>query len=594
MPIYEIHDEIRSRCIRTDQPRITIGRIVDNQIVISDKQASRIHCEIRHEGDSYILRDLQSRNGTVHNQDPLTDPVELKEGDEIGIGDAAIRFWLSSLKMSRESQKLPLLDIDTSRGEKPGPPSRHSGKGPHASDRRTARGAGKEHSNLSNVKIIEQGEADLFQSFETSHLILSDSMIDGGLTLNNILPLNTDGTPAHEKGEDASQISVAMLRLKQVLLRAFQFSATDIHIEPREDAVRLRYRIDGTLHHSGLMDHRISKSVLSIVKLLCNLDISKQQIMQDGAFAIQLPDRRVEMRVSLAPVTYGDKMVIRILDKNVVPTGLDNLGMEPIIYDQVHKLTRRESSMMVICGPTGSGKTTTIYAILQEMNREDKNIVTIEDPVEYRLDNVTQIQINAKRNITFTSALKSLLRQDPDVLLIGEIRDEDTAQMAVQSAMTGHLVLTTLHARDTLGSIFRLLDLGVESFLLGSALTAVLSQRLLRKLCPQCKTSVRPSARALSELGLNELTNQKLYSPVGCSDCLGIGYRGRLPIFEILTMNDQVREAISYKPTMQQLRQAAGDWIFQTLQDDATRKIRQGISSLDEYSSIAVYEGDRQ
>ena len=594
MPVYEVYDENKNRCIRTDQPRITIGRIADNQIVIGDKLASRIHCEIRHEGDGYVLRDLQSRNGTVYNQDPVSEPVELQEGDEIGIGDAAIRFWLSSRNMSRESRKLPLLDIDKARGEKPEHPSRHAHKHPRSSGSHPRRVGLGGHAKMSAAQIIEQGEAELFESSDKSHLILSDSMIAGGLTLNNILPLNTDGTPAHDKGENASQISVAMLRLKQILLRAFQFSATDIHIEPREDAVRLRYRIDGTLHHSGLMDHRISKSVLSIVKLLCNLDISKQQVMQDGAFAIQLPNRRIEMRVSLAPVTHGDKMVVRILDKAMVPGGLDDLGMEPIIYDQVHKLARRESSMMVICGPTGSGKTTTIYAIMQEMNQEDKNIVTIEDPVEYRLDNVTQIQINAKRDVTFTSALKSLLRQDPDVILIGEIRDEDTAQMAMQSAMTGHLVLTTLHARDSLGSIFRLLDLGVESFLLGSALTAVLSQRLLRKLCPQCKTPVRPSARVLSELGLNELANQNLYNPVGCSHCLGIGYRGRLPIFEILTMNDQVREAISYKPTMQQLRQAAGDWIFQTLQDDASRKIRHGVSSLDEYSGFAVHEGDRQ
>ncbi len=594
MPVYEIHDENKSRCLRTHLPRITIGRIADNHIVISDKMASRIHCEIRQEGDDYVLRDLQSRNGTVYNQSPVKEPIKLQEGDEIGIGDAAIRFWLSSRSMSRESRKFPFLDIDEVRGDKPTRSSRRSGlqrsSAPgHAGHQRSgARG------RMSTAALIEQGEAELFHSPDTGHLMLSDAVIAGGLTLNNILPLNTDGTPAHAKGQDASQISVAMLRLKQILLRAYQFTATDIHIEPREDNVRLRYRIDGTLHHSGQMDHRIAKSVLSIVKLLCNLDISKQQIMQDGAFAIQLPDRRVEMRVSLAPVTHGDKMVIRILDKSRVPSGLGDLGMEPIIYDQVHKLARRESSMMVMCGPTGSGKTTTIYAVLQEMNQEDKNIVTVEDPVEYRLNNVTQIQINAKRNVTFASALKSLLRQDPDVILIGEIRDEDTAQMAVQSAMTGHLVLTTLHARDSLGSIFRLLDLGVESFLLGTALTAVLSQRLMRRLCPTCKTPVRPAARRLSELGLGELANQNLYSPVGCAQCLGIGYRGRLPIFEILTINDQVREAISYKPTMQQLRLAAGDWIFQTLQDDAMRKIRQGLSSLEEYSSIAVQEGDRQ
>jgi len=581
MALFEVYDNQTNRCVSVDRERVTIGRGRDNEVIIDDSQASRTHCEIRRNGAGYVLQDLNSRNGTRLNQDALEEPVSLDDGDEIGIGGAAIRFWTSQKNMSDEARKLPLLDLDKHRPKKSTKPSPNSPEQPRSE---------KKHQDAKPDQIDLNG-SKTFQPSDADQLLIPEALLTGGMTLNDILPLYTDGKPAHDKNEDASQISVAMLRLKQLLLRGFQLSATDIHIEPRENTVHLRYRIDGALHHSGQMDHRVSQSVLSIIKLLCNLDIQKKHILQDGAFSIQLPDRRVNMRISLAPVPYGDKMVIRILDKNVVPTGLENLGMEEVIYDQVYDLTRRDSSMMIVCGPTGSGKTTTLYAVLQEMNQGGKNIVTVEDPIEYRQDNITQIQINPRKNVTFSSALKSLLRQDPDVILIGEIRDLDTATMAVQSAMTGHLVLSTLHSRDSIGSIFRLLDLGVESFLLGSALSMILSQRLLRQLCPHCKAPVYPATQLLAKMGVKELAKRKLYSPVGCEQCLGIGYKGRIPIFEILTLTDQVREAISSKPTIQQLRTAAGDWIFQTLNDDAIRKMRNGLTSLEEYRAIAVNEG---
>jgi len=221
------------------------------------------------------------------------------------------------------------------------------------------------------------------------------------------------------------------------------------------------------------------------------------------------------------------------------------------------------------------------------MNSAEKNIMTVEDPVEYKLENVTQIQVNPRFNVTFASALVSLLRQDPDVLLVGEIRDADTAQMAMQSAMTGHLVLSTLHARDSIGAIFRLLDLGVEPFLLGSALSTVLSQRLMRKLCDRCKMKIMPSVKELSHLGLESIAGIDIFAAVGCTKCMNIGYRGRCAVFELLSLNDQVRDAIAHRPTIQQLRVAAGDWIFQTLREDAIRKLRAGISSLDEFKAIA-------
>ena len=608
MPVFEIYDNRDPRRVEVEGKRLTIGRTDDNAVVVDDRLASRVHCEILLGGNGYVLCDLQSRNGTLVNQDPVSDPVSLHDGDEICIGDATVRFWRTPRTMNAAAKKLPQVFPQSGKGES----GKAAKKGPgEPARRRGGRQRPSAPMSLSDADLVEEegqeeviGLADSDAGSIALAVENADDQIEFSaevavprpaptekLTLNHILPLNADGKPAHAKGEDASEVSEAMLRLKQLLLKSFQFGATDIHIEPKEETIQVRYRIDGVLHPGGSMEPQITRSVYSIVKLLCNLNISKRHIMQDGSFAVQLPDRRVDIRISLAPTTLGDKMVARILDKKLTPKGLEGLGMGETIFQEVRRLVLQESSMMIVCGPTGSGKTTTVYSILQEMNRQDRNIVTVEDPVEYKLENVTQIQVNPKHDVTFSSALKSLLRQDPDVILIGEMRDEDTAQMAVQSAMTGHLVLSTLHARDSIGSIFRMLDLGVEPFLLGSALTAVLSQRLLRKLCSQCKMKVQPAIKMLCQLGLEELAHRDLYNRVGCKSCMNIGFHGRVPIFEMLAVTDQVRAAISHKPTIQQLRVAAGDWIFQTLREDAVRKIREGFSTIDEFSIIAGREG---
>ena len=589
MPVFEIYDDKTARCIEVNTPRITVGRTADNAVMIDDRQSSRCHCEIRHTDVGYILRDLSSRNGTRLNQDTIDRSVTLRDGDEIGIGHATIRFWSNRDRLDLEAVRLPLIPVDdpcrTSRrqrhdntsGDTPGRSARK--RLPHPPKNQPPSKRTPDDTDI-EIKLVA---ADIAAT-------TADERFQGPLDINHIIPLNHEGKPAHPVGDNASGVSEAMLQLKQLLLKSFQLAATDIHIEPREQKLHLRYRIDGHLHHVSELETRLARSVYSIVKLLCNLDINKKNIMQDGSFATQLPDRRVDLRVSIVPSTRGDKMVLRILDKKLAPDGLDSLGMEPYILQQIRRKVFQESSMMVVCGPTGSGKTTTVYAVLQEMNTLNKNIVTVEDPVEYKLTDITQIQVNPRFDVTFASALGSLLRQDPDVILIGEIRDNDTAHMAIQSAMTGHLVLTTLHARDSIGSIFRLLDLGVEPFLLGSALTMVLSQRLLRRLCSRCKMRIKPPMKKLTRMSLEDLAGADLYSAVGCDQCAGIGYKGRVPIFELLTINDQVRDAIANRPTIQQLRIAAGDWIFQTLKQDAVRKLRVGTTTLEEFSLIGADE----
>ncbi|MCP4708698.1 MAG: Flp pilus assembly complex ATPase component [Planctomycetes bacterium] len=590
MPVFDIYDDQRARRIVIDKTRITIGRTEDNDIIVDDRQASRSHCEVRLSDEGYILRDLKSRNGTMLDQDMIGGPQVLNEGDEIGIGSASIRFWTGQEMVNADAPKLPTL-VKTVKEKKPDlkgkAPARGSGVSPGSGvakqkvDSKPPSNSGKQLESIP----IEMPEIKLVEA-EVS-VSAPPMRKSGPLTINHLIPLNHEGRPAHPVGKDAGEVSEAMLRLKQLLLKAFQFTSTDIHVEPKEDQLIVRYRIDGCLHRLGTLDPKLARSVYSIVRLLCNLDINQRNTMQDGSFSVQLPDRRVDLRISFAPSTQGDKLVVRILDKNLAPEGLSSLGMDPYILDQVRTKASKESSMIVVCGPTGSGKTTTIYAIIQEMNALNKNIVTVEDPVEYKLPEITQIQVNQKFDVTFASALASLLRQDPDVILVGEIRDPDTAQMGVRSAMTGHLVLTTVHARDSIGCIFRLLDLGVEPFLLGSALTSVLSQRLLRNLCPHCKMKYRPAIKKLSRMGLEDLAGNFLYSSVGCDECLDIGYKGRLAVFELMAVNDQIRDAIANRPTIQQLREAAGDWIFQTIRDDGLRKLKSGLTTLDEFYQIS-------
>jgi type II secretory ATPase GspE/PulE/Tfp pilus assembly ATPase PilB-like protein len=654
LPIFEIYDKQKPRSIKLTTPKITIGRTSDNGITIKEKVASRIHCELRQTEAGYLLRDLQSRNGTWLNDIKISTPMMITSGDEIIIGNTTLRYWENIEQMHNDARALPFIDHDTEGkpvvrklgnkavddfqflpddAELPtsnehaatdtvlgqltpiagsttidAPPPQKSKKRKVDARKPTQSAPAKkathpkqnksDHISFSDDDLDNlpqrsaRGQVTVESALKAARLGNDITQPDGGsaleLTINDLIPINSEGKLAHTKEDDVSKISVAMLRIKQLLLRAIQFGATDIHVEPKTEHIVIRYRIDGFLHANGTLDHDICKSMHSVTKLLCGLDIHRKGSMQDGSFAVQLPNRRIDLRVSFAPTTMGEKLVIRVLDKRIAPVNLESLGMEHIILEEMRFISRQESSMIIVCGPTGSGKTTTVYALLQELNSKDRNIVTVEDPVEYVMNDMTQIQIDPKNDVTFGSAMKSLLRQDPDVILIGEIRDAETARMAVQAATTGHLVLSTLHARDAIGSVFRLLDLEVEPFMLGSALTAVLSQRLMRKLCPKCKLKTQPSSKILGRLKLEDLARHQLYAPCGCDACMDIGFYGRVPIFEMLSMTEQVREVISLNPTITQLRQAAGDWIFQTLREDAIRKIRQGTSSLEEFNIVGI------
>ena len=616
MPVFEIYDEKTPRRVQTTRDHVILGRVGD--IVIDDRITSRRHCEVIFNEIGYVLRDLQSRNGVTLNLEPVDRHVSLRDGDEIGIGHATVRFWID---VNKSDAKLPLITLAESNqekqktragislAEKPQPP-KHKTSRP---DRQPSTPPAAKPLKLESVRPVptrkDKPKKDESRSasrqtdpgkglelFNSSRLITKSKQAaePNALGVDQIVLLNHEGKPAQGDAPDGEETSEPMFRLQEMLLKSLQFHATDIHIEPKEDHYQVRYRIDGFLHALGVLETRLVRSLHSIVKLLCNLDINARNVMLDGSFDMQLPDRRVQLRVSIAPSISGDKMVLRVLDTNLAPEGLETLGMDPYVLEQLRAKTVQNSSMIIVCGPTGSGKTTTAYSILREMNAKNRNIVTVEQPVEYKLQNVSQIEISpdsAKGNtITFSGALRSLLRQDPDVILVGEIRDADTARMAVQAAMTGHLMLSTVHARDSISCIFRLLDLGVEPFLLASALTVVLSQRLMRQLCTDCKSICRPAIAELSRVQLDEMAGKDMYTAVGCDNCLGLGYRSRIPIFEILTINDQVRDAIANRPTIQQLRIAAGDWIFQTLREDGVRKLKAGLTTLEEFTRVAYQD----
>jgi general secretion pathway protein E len=302
---------------------------------------------------------------------------------------------------------------------------------------------------------------------------------------------------------------------------------------------------------------------------------------------VELPDRRVDFRVSFTPTVHGQKLALRFLDKAAVPDQFENLGMDLDAVAELVRACRQDAGMIILSGPTGSGKTTTLYTALQSIDAETRNIVTIEDPVEYELTGTTQISIDPTHDLTFASVLSSILRQDPDVILVGEIRDQETAKMAMQAATTGHLVLTTIHARDTVGTVFRILDLGIEPFLIANSVTMCISQRLVRVLCPNCKRSFRPDSQLIRRMKLEGRPHGELFEAVGCEKCMGVGYRGRIALFEMLMFNQQVRDIILTEPTISEIRKAAGEWMFQPLAESGYRKVVEGVTTFEEVDRVA-------
>jgi len=367
-----------------------------------------------------------------------------------------------------------------------------------------------------------------------------------------------------------------------ILVDAVKSRASDIHIEPGERFVQVRYRIDGRLKNILKYPKHIQDSVISRIKIVSNLDITNRRLPQDGRSSLKLEDKKVDLRISTLPSVYGEKIVIRLLDRSTGLISLEQLGMPETLMNPFKKIISRPQGMFLVTGPTGSGKTTTLYAILQQIRSETKNIITIEDPVEYSLGGITQVGVNESIGLSFSSALRSILRQDPDVIMVGEIRDLDTAEIAARSALTGHLVLSTVHTNDTVSTITRLLDIGLEPFLVSSAITAVLAQRLVRRICPECKEEVGPP-EWLEKYSLTRL--EKHYRGKGCKTCGYTGYSGRTGIFEFLRMSTRIKRLVAKEFTEDEVLQIAREEGTITLFEDAWAKVTAGITTIDEVLS---------
>jgi len=369
-----------------------------------------------------------------------------------------------------------------------------------------------------------------------------------------------------------------------IIFQALKERASDIHIEIFEKELKIRYRIDGVLYTRLTPPKQYHASIVSRVKIMAKLNIAERRLPQDGKIAIKVGDRDVDIRVSVIPTIYGERVVMRLLDRTAIFMSLDELGLAPDTYRQLNKIIKMTHGIILVTGPTGSGKTTTLYAALSKINSEYQNIITIEDPVEYQLDGVGQIQVKPKINLTFANGLRSILRQDPDVIMVGEIRDLETAEIATHASLTGHLVFSTLHTNDSAGAITRLVDMGVEPYLVASSLIAVLAQRLARRICPHCKTPQDVSDDDLKEIGLTRkmLADGNVYIGKGCKHCLNTGYTGRTGIYELLTINNEVRALIMKNTDSGTIKQICIEKGMRTLRNDGALKVSQGQTSIAE------------
>ncbi len=414
------------------------------------------------------------------------------------------------------------------------------------------------------------------QSGESAQQLVDD-MEDNGFTIIDDFERTADLL------DDTSDAPVIRL-VNHMISQAVKAGASDIHIEPFQDVLKVRYRIDGILYEMLTPPKGVQASLISRIKVMAKMNIAEKRVPQDGRAQVRIGDQEIDIRISTVPTSHGERLVMRLLNKSGYFLEFSQFGLSDDNYKIIHKIIRQNNGIVLVTGPTGSGKTTTLYAALSEINSPDKNIITIEDPVEYNLKGIGQIQVNAKTGVTFAKGLRSIVRQDPDIVLIGEIRDLETAEIAIQSALTGHLVFSTLHTNDSAGAVTRLVDLGVEPYLISSSVNSVVAQRLVRVLCNDCKEEYRldeSHIKALNGAG-EKFIGEYVYKPKGCPKCFNTGYSGRQAIFEIMIMDDSLKSLILQTSDSNQIKAAALRTGMITLRRDGMTKVLKGITSIDE------------
>ncbi len=380
--------------------------------------------------------------------------------------------------------------------------------------------------------------------------------------------------------------------VNHILYQAVKRDASDIHIEPYDKEVEVRYRIDGVMYLAFTPPKRIQAAIVSRIKIMANLNIAEKRLPQDGRINIKVGDKAIDIRVSILPTSFGERIVMRLLDKSKTFGKLAGLGLSEHNYKIVTDAIARPNGIILISGPTGSGKTSTLYSILSKLNTPEVNIITVEDPVEYQMKGVGQVQVQAKIGLTFAAALRAILRQDPDIIMIGETRDLETAQIAIQAALTGHLVLSTIHTNSAPATITRLIDMGIEPFLIASTIVCIVAQRLVRKLCPKCKEKYTPSPESLASVGISPEEAKKItfYKPIGCEECGNTGFKGRLAIFEVMPMSNEIAKLTMEQSDSTVIKTAAIKGGMKLLVQDGVRKIKEGLTTIEEVLSVATVD----
>ena len=410
--------------------------------------------------------------------------------------------------------------------------------------------------------------------------------------------ISGEGTAAVESafagnqlGEDSANQAPAIRLVNAIIERAITERSSDIHMEPRESEFSVRMRIDGILRDILTVPRELQAAVTSRIKVMSGLDITERRVPQDGRFNVKVRDKDIDLRISTLPTVYGEKIVARLLDKSGMRLSRDNIGLRDEDMVKYERLIKIKNGVILVVGPTGSGKSTTMYTMIGDLNTREVNLVTLEDPVEYNIDGVNQVQINEKIGMTFASGLRSILRQDPDIIAIGEIRDGETAEIAMRSAITGHVVLSTIHTSDALGTIERLTDMGVEPYLVASALKGVFSQRLVRRICPNCREAYEPTEEEEEELGLPHRPGRKFYRGKGCPECFDTGYRGRTAVFEIFPLSIKVRRMVAARAGREAIEALLTDPSsgFVSLKDNAIKLVEEGMTTSSEVLRV-VYE----
>lgn len=454
---------------------------------------------------------------------------------------------------------------------------------------------------IDEVRIMTNCEIEPVVAFEKDLLRVFDQYYGSRGTMEDIvksidkekLGLKEGEEPELKTLEGLVEEAPVVKIVNLIIMEAIKTGASDIHIEPDENTLRTRYRIDGVLHETTTPPKHLQSAVISRIKILSGMDIAERRIPQDGRFQLKFEGRQIDCRVSTIPTVYGENVVMRLLDLTSVLLGLKDLGFSADVLRNYEKLIHKPYGIILVTGPTGSGKTTTLYSSLNMINSSEKNVVTIEDPIEYRMELVRQMQVNPKAGLTFANGLRSILRQDPDIIMVGEVRDFDTAEVAIQAALTGHLVLSTMHTNDAPGAITRLVDMGVEPFLVASSVTAVLAQRLVRLICRDCKETYVPSDKILEDVRLAAPKDIKFYRGEGCDKCMNTGYKGRVGIFELMLPNDEIRALTVAKASTTEIRKTALKNGMKTMQEDGIEEVKAGVTTLEEVLRVTQEEEQR-